>query len=262
MTGVRIAAAVGAVALVALATYRVRTGQNGRAALGLLGATLLTLYAADATAVLPDGDGAVDDAGDALGGWTYPFMGAMAFLETSIPPVTLVFPGEWAVMLGGAMAGEGHIGIVPLIALVWVCSAAGDSATFALGRRLGRPFLLARGRRLGVTEPRLAKLDAWLERYGPPAVCLGRLVPLVRPFGPLVAGASRFPYRRFLAWNVAGTLLFSLVFCGLGYLFYRSYDEVAAALSRSAFAFVALVAAGVTAYVVLHRRRAHGGVAP
>lgn len=262
MTAARIAAVLGAVALVALATYRARTGNNGRAALGLLGATLLTLYAADATAALPDGDGAVDDAGDALGGWTYPFMGAMAFLETSIPPVTLVFPGEWAVMLGGAMAGEGHIEIVPLIALVWACSAAGDSATFALGRRLGRPFLLARGRRLGVTESRLAKLDAWLERYGPPAVCLGRLVPLVRPFGPLVAGASRFPYRRFLAWNVAGTLLFSLVFCGLGYLFYRSYDEVAAALSRSAFAFVALVAAGVTAYVVLHRRRAHGGVAP
>ena len=253
---------MGAVGLVALATYRIRAGHNGRAALGLLAATLLTLYAADATAVLPGGDGAVDDAGDALGAWTYPFMGAMAFLETSIPPVTLVFPGEWTVMLGGAMAGEGHIQIVPLIALVWACSAAGDSVTFALGRRLGRPFLLTRGRRLGVTEPRLAKLDAWLERYGPPAVCLGRLVPLVRPFGPLVAGASRFPYRRFLVWNVAGTLLFSLVFCGLGYLFYRSYDEVAAGLSRSAFAFVALVAAGITGYVVLRRRQARAEVAP
>jgi membrane protein DedA with SNARE-associated domain len=255
MSATRIAAACAAIALVALATHRIRTGRGGRAALGLLAATLLILYAADATAALPDGEGAVEDAGDALGAWTYPFMGAMAFLETSIPPVTLVFPGEWAVMLGGAMAGEGQIAIVPLIALVWVCSAAGDSVTFGLGRRLGRPFLLARGGRIGVTEPRLAKLDAWLDRYGSTAVCLGRLVPLARPFGPLVAGASRFPYRRFLPWSLAGTLLFSLVFCGLGYVFYRSYDDVAASLSRSAFAFVLLIGAAVSAYVVLQRRR-------
>ena len=255
MSAARIAAAAGALVLVLLATHRIRTGRSGRAALGLLAALLLTLYAADATAALPDGEGAVEDAGDSLGPWTYPFMGAMAFLETSIPPVTLVFPGEWAVMLGGAMAGEGQIGIVPLIALVWACSAAGDSVTFGLGRRLGRPFLLARGGRIGVTEPRLAKLDAWLDRYGSAGVCLGRLVPLARPFGPLVAGASRFPYRRFVAWNLLGTLLFSLVFCGLGYLFYRSYDDVAAALSRSAFAFVLLIGAGVASYVVLQRRR-------
>jgi len=195
-------------------------------------------------------------------------MGAMAFLETSIPPVTLVFPGEWAVMLGGAMAGEGQIGIVPLIALVWACSAAGDSVTFGLGRRLGRPFLLARGGRIGVTEPRLAKLDAWLDRYGSAAVCLGRLVPLARPFGPLVAGASRFPYRRFVAWDLLGTLLFSLVFCGLGYVFYRSYDDVAATVSRSAFAVLLLIGAVATAYVLVRRRRqrtaisAPGEVAP
>ena len=255
MSAARIAAAVGAIALVALATHRIRTGRNGRAALGLLAATLLTLYAADATSALPDGEGAVDDAGDTLGAWTYPFMGVMAFLETSIPPVTLVFPGEWAVMLGGAIAGDGHIDIAPLIALVWVCSAAGDSVTFALGRRLGRPFLLERGGRIGVTERRLAKLDAWLDRYGPPAVCLGRLVPLARPFGPLVTGASHFPYRRFVAWNLLGTLLFSLVFCGLGYIFYRSYDDVAATLSRSGFAFLLLIAAGATIYVLLRRRR-------
>ena len=255
MSAARIAAGAGALALTLLAAHRLRTGRNGRAALGLLAAGLLTLYAADATTALPEGEGAVEDAGDALGAWTYPFMGAMAFLETSIPPVTLVFPGEWAVMLGGAMAGEGQIRIVPLIVLVWACSAAGDSVTFALGRRLGRPFLLSRGRRIGVTEPRLAKLDAWLDRYGPPAVCLGRLVPLARPFGPLVAGASSFPYRRFLAWNLAGTLLFSLLFCGLGYAFYRSYDDVAAALSRSAFVFELLIGAGAAAYVVLHRGR-------
>jgi len=262
VSAARLAAAAGAAAFLCLAAYRIRTGHTGRAALGIFAAALLALYAADATAALPDGEDAVKDAGDALGGWTYPFMAGMAFLETSIPPVTLVFPGEWAILLGGAMAGEGQIHIVALIALVWACSVAGDSVTFALGRRLGRPFLLAKGARLGVTEPRLAKLDAWLERYGPAAVCFGRLLPLARPFGPLVAGASSLPYRRFAIWNVLGTLLFSLLFCGLGYAFYRSYDEVAATLSRSAFAVVAVIAAGAGVYVLARRRRRRAGTLP
>ena len=255
MTTPRIAAAAGAGALVCLAVYRLRTGRRGRAALGLLGASLLALYAADATASLPDGEGAVQEAGDALGAWTYPFMAAMAFFETSIPPVTLIFPGEWAVMLGGAMAGEGQIDIVILIALVWACSAAGDSAVFALGRRLGRPFMIERGTMLGVTEARLARLDGWLDRYGSAAVCFGRLLPLARPFGPFVAGASTFRYGRFLAWDLVGTLLFALLFCGLGYAFYRSYAQVAETLSRSAFGALALIAAAGGAYLLVRRHR-------
>jgi membrane protein DedA with SNARE-associated domain len=95
------------------------------------------------------------------------------------------------------------------------------------------------------------------------AVCFGRLIPLARPFGPFIAGASHFSYRRFLPWNLLGTLLFTLLFCGLGYAFYRSYDEVAAALGRGALGvLLAIVAAGVAVYVVRQRRRAAREAAP
>jgi membrane protein DedA with SNARE-associated domain len=256
VTAARIVAAVGAAALVCLAAYRVRSGRPGRAALGLLLAALLALYASDQTAALPDGEDAVARAGDALGDWTYPFMAAMAFLETSIPPVTLVVPGEWAVMLGGAMAGEGQVEILVLIPLVWAFSAAGDSAAFVLGRRLGRPFVLRHGAPLGMTEARLTRLDGWLDRHGAAAVCLGRLIPLARPLGPFVTGASHYPYRRFAAWNALGTLLFTLLFCGSGYVFYRSYDEVAQVLSRAAFVAAAVIVAAGGAYLLVRRRRA------
>jgi membrane protein DedA with SNARE-associated domain len=255
VSATRIAAAACSLILICLAVYRLRSGRPGRAALGLMLAALLALYASDQTAALPDGEQAVAEAGDALGDWTYPFMAAMAFLETSIPPVTLVVPGEWAVMLGGAMAGEGQVEILVLLPLVWVFSAAGDSAAFVLGRRLGRPFVLKHGAPVGMTEKRLARLDDWLDRHGSAAICLGRLIPLARPLGPFVAGASHFPYRRFAAWNAVGTLLFTLLFCGSGYLFYRSYDEVARMVSRGAFVVAALIVAAGGAYLLLRRRR-------
>jgi membrane protein DedA with SNARE-associated domain len=206
--------------------------------------------------VLPAGDQAVEDAADALGAWTYPFVAVMAFLETSIPPVTVVFPGEFAVLLGGAIAGEGKIAILPLIPLVWLCSAAGDSVTFALGRRLGRPFLERRGPAFGLSVARLEKLDRWMDHYGAPAVCFGRMLPLARPFGPFIAGASRFAYARFLPWNLLGTLLFSLAFCLLGYAFYESYDELASTIGRVAFVALFVVIAVVLVVRALRRRRA------
>ena len=97
-------------------------------------------------------------------------------------------------------------------------------------------------------------MDRWFDRYGPLAACFGRLLPLARPFGPFLAGASKLEYRRFLPWNVLGCLLFSVVFVGLGYAFYSSYDQVAQTVGRlGLLALVLLVA--VAMFVRDLRRR-------
>lgn len=249
-------ASVAAVAFLVLATWRVRQGRPARAALGFSLAVLLAAYASGALPDLPDGQNAVEDAGDALGAWAYPFAALMAFLETSIPPITLVFPGEWALLFLGVLAGRGDMDIVPLVAIAWVFSALGDSVCFFEGRRFGRSFLLRYGGPIGLSEARLARVDAFYDRYGAATVALGRLLPLARPFGPFVAGASRFAYRRFLLWNVLGTLLFSLAFCLAGYASYRSYDEVAEAIGKIGFAaLIVVVLAALGVWRVRRRRR-------
>lgn len=250
----RIAAACGAVLLVGISIWRLRQGRRRRALLALAGAVLLVVFAGGGGIGLPDGERAVDRAADALDGWIYPFAIAMAFFETSIPPVTLVYPGEWGLMLCGAIAGAGRADIVPLLAIAWLFSVLGDSATFALGRRLGRPFLFRSGRRVGLTEERLERVDGWFDRYGPLAACFGRLLPLARPFGPFLAGASRLEYRRFLPWNVAGCLLFALVFVGLGYAFYNSYDRVAETAGQVGLLALVVVVAAVMLVRDLRRR--------
>jgi uncharacterized protein (TIGR03382 family) len=251
-------AAVTAVGFLVLAILRVRQGRPRRAALGLTLSLLLAAYASGALPDLPNGRHAVEDAGDALGAWTYPFAAAMAFLETSIPPITLVFPGEWALLFCGVLAGEGQIDIVPLVLIAFVFSALGDSATFLLGRRFGRRFLLRYGAPIGLNEARLGKVDGFFDRYGSATVALGRLLPLARPFGPFVAGASHFPYRRFLVWNVLGCALFAVVFCGAGYAFYRSYDDVVRAVGGIGAAVLAAVVAAAVGYWLFRRRRTRG----
>ena len=217
-------------------------------AAGIAIAALLALYATGVVTEVPNPQSAIEDSGDALGAWAYLVVGAMAFFETSAPPLTVVFPGEWGVAYGGLLAREGAIDLVPLIVVVWAASLLGDSWAFLLGRRLGRSYLVASGAKVGVTHDRLVALDAFFARWGPATVAVGRLVPVVRPFVALTAGASDWPYRRFLPWNVLGTGTFAIAFCLLGYVAYATAERVIQAgsdplvLGAGAFLVAALVA--------------------
>ena len=50
----------------------------------------------------------LEDVSNTLGAWTYLLVGGFAFLETGAG-VGLVVPGETAMLLGGAVAGQGAI---------------------------------------------------------------------------------------------------------------------------------------------------------
>ena len=125
---------------------------------------------------LPDLEHALTELSETLGSWTYLLVGGLAFLETGAF-VGLVAPGETAIVLGGVVAAHGEIDLAVVLAVAWVAAALGDIASFALGARLGRRFLLRRGPRFGVTEraagPRRALLRA-PRREGDPGRALRR----------------------------------------------------------------------------------------
>ena len=183
---------------VALATYRAHQRRPLRAAISLTVAACSLLYAAEVITGVPDPQGQIERSGDALGGWAYLVVAGMAFFETGAPPFTVVFPGEWGVAFGGLLARRGEIELVPLVLVVWAASLLGDSWSFYLGRRFGRAYLMRHGTRVGVTHERLEALDGFFARWGAATVAVGRLVPFARPLVPLLAGASGWPYRRFL----------------------------------------------------------------
>ncbi len=95
----------------------------------------------------------LDDFANLLGAWTYLVVGALAFLETGAF-VGLLVPGETALLVGGAVAGQGVINVYLLIAIAWVMAFLGDSTSFYLGHRLGRDFIIKHGDRVAITEER------------------------------------------------------------------------------------------------------------
>jgi len=202
---------------------------------------------------LPNFQNVLEDAGRGLGRWTYLVVGALAFAETGAF-LGFIAPGETAVIVGGLVAGQHHISLVVLIAIVWLCCVGGDVTSFTLGRRYGRQWLLRHGERLKITEERLAHVEGYYERHGGVTIILGRFVGFVRPLLPFTAGASRMPLRRFLPYDVLAAGLWATTFCVLGYVFWRSIDRLTTYVSRGLFGFATLVAL-VAAVVGLIRLR-------
>ena len=158
--------------------------------------------------VLPNIDlqQALEDISRELGDWTYVLVGLAAFLETGAF-VGLVLPGETAVILGGAVAGQGETSIVLTIGVVWACAMAGDSVSFLLGRRLGRDFLLRHGPKVRITRERFARVESYFSRHGGKTIVIGRFIGLVRALAPFVAGSSGMRYAYYLPFSVLGRAL-------------------------------------------------------
>jgi undecaprenyl-diphosphatase len=245
-----IAAAVAAVALVAFLVWRRRKLSNEHLLIGALIVIALAVYASGVLSKLPDPKEIIEDVANALGAWTYALVGVMAFLETGAF-VGLIAPGETVIIAGGVIAGQGEIQLIPLIGIVWLAAVLGDSASFMIGRRLGRDFLERHGPKVGITESRLAHVEEYFDRHGGKTILIGRFIGLVRAIAPFVAGSSGLEYRRFIPYSLVGAGIWATIFSVLGYIFWQSFDQVVSIAGHAVLAFgvtVAVIAGIVAAY--------------
>jgi membrane protein DedA with SNARE-associated domain/membrane-associated phospholipid phosphatase len=239
-----VAAAVLAVAI-AVFVIRRRARLSGELkVIAGIAVAVLVVFASGVLSGLPSFESIIKDVADALGVWTYALVGAMAFLETGAF-IGFIAPGEFTVILGGVIAGEGTIDIIPLIGIVWICAISGDSVSFLIGHKVGRRFLLKYGPMVRITEERFHQVEDYFDRHGGKTIVIGRFLGFVRPLAPFIAGSSRMPYRRFLPYSVVGTGLWGTTFCLLGYIFWRSFDKVSKIAGQATLALGVIAAIGV-----------------
>jgi membrane protein DedA with SNARE-associated domain len=177
----------------------------------------------------------------------------LAFAESGLGLGTLL-PGEAVVVVLGASAAE-PVRFAVMLAVVALGVSAGDHVGYGIGRRygvrLGRTRVV---RRLG--ERHWDRAMAASHRHGATVVFLTRLVPVVRTLAPAAAGASRVPYVRFLPASLAGALLWSAWYVGLGAFAGASVARLERLFDAAGWALVAAGVAVAVAVVVVRRRRA------
>jgi len=174
----------------------------------------------------------------------------LVFAEAAVF-VGFVLPGETAVILGGVLASTNRLSLTALLVVVVAAAILGDSVGYEVGRHAG-PRVLA-SRPLRRHAARLDGARELLRRRGGAAVLLARFTAFLRAVMPAMAGLSRMPYPRFLAWNAAGGLVWGVGVTLLGFSAGASYTKVEQALGRGSAVVLAVLV--VVALVLWHRRR-------
>ncbi len=150
------------------------------------------------------------------GAWIYAILFLIVFCETGLV-VTPFLPGDSLLFAVGALAAGGRLDLFLAMGLVFVAAVLGDTVNYSIGKYAGKQ-LIARFPKL-IKQKHLDQTHAFFERYGGKTIVIARFVPIVRTLAPFVAGIGAMTYRRFMAYNFGGAVLWVGLITPAGYLF-------------------------------------------
>ena len=185
-------------------------------------------------------------------GWAY----AVVFLFSLFDAVLPIVPSETAVITAGVVAFEGSLNLVVVIAAAAGGAFAGDNCAYWLGHRFGadvkdRFFHGEKSKR------RFDWAEQQLNTRGGELIAVARFIPGGRTAVTLTAGTLRFPWTRFVIYDVIAAVVWALYASLLGYFGGKAFEHAPWKGLLLAFG-VAFAVGGITELVrwVLRRRKA------
>ncbi|MEA9986523.1 phosphatidylglycerol lysyltransferase domain-containing protein [Subtercola sp. RTI3] len=165
----------------------------------------------------------------------------------AVESIGIPLPGETVLIAATLLSIDGHVSPWFVATSAVIGAVLGDSIGYLIGRRFGVRLLTVGARRFPKQfgAEQIHRAIGGMNRWGAWAVVGGRFVAFLRILvGPL-AGTLRMPYRRFLAANATGAVLWAGAVTTIVY----SLGRAAVAIIHQ-FSWIALVAVAVAIVVV------------
>jgi membrane protein DedA with SNARE-associated domain len=169
-------------------------------------------------------------------------LAAGAFSSQSVVLFGKTLDSGWPAYLAVALAGT--IGYTLGAILGW-----------AIGFYGGRPYVERHGRWLHLDAEKLARAEAWFERYGDWAVLIGRVTPVIRSFVAIPAGIARMNLGRYVIFTAIGSAIWCFALAGIGWALGSSWESFHSDFRFVDYAIAALVVAGVVWLLVRRRNK-------
>ena len=187
------------------------------------------------------------------------------FLLMMAESACIPVPSEVIMLFGGALAAGAVPGAHPSLAGIVLAGVLGNVAgsylAWAVGWYAGLPAVRRWGGKVGIRDHEIDRATRWFDRYGPVAVMVGRVVPVVRTFISLPAGFAKMPALPFGLYTTIGCIPWTAALGIAGYALGANWQQVANDFHGPTYVIVGLIAVALVAAVLLHfrhRRRDRG----
>ena len=152
---------------------------------------------------------------------------ALMALENIFPPI----PSELIMPFAGFVAARGDLSVVGVLIAGTAGSVAGALPWYYAGKVYGKErlekFADKHARWLTVTHGDIEHAMAAFEKHGRKVVLFGRLIPAIRTLISVPAGLARMPMGQFLLYSTVGSLVWTGILAGAGYMLESQYEKVA-----------------------------------
>ena len=131
------------------------------------------------------------------------------FAETGLM-IGFFLPGDSLVFVAGLICGTEpqlmHITIYTLVVLLSVAAISGNLTGYYFGRKVGAGLFI-RNDNLIFKKKYIEITRSFYERHGGKSLILGRFLPVIRTFAPILAGVIKMEFKKFFLYSVAGGIL-------------------------------------------------------
>jgi membrane protein DedA with SNARE-associated domain len=175
------------------------------------------------------------------------------FLLMTLESACIPIPSEAIMLFAGFNVSEGNLTLFGIVAAGVLGNLAGSLIAYAAGY-YGRLELLDRKRLIHVNRRHLEWADRWFQRHGSATVFFARMLPIIRTFISLPAGAARMPIGRFVAFTIAGCIPWVLLLALIGREVGDRWDQWQDKLHYLDYLVIAAALVAIV-YLIVRRRR-------
>ena len=142
-------------------------------------------------------------------------LGGFLFAEVGLF-LGFFLPGDTLVIAAGVYAKQGKLSIASVLLVSAIAAIAGDSLGYYIGRKLG-PSVFTKKDSILFRPDHISQANRFFEKYGAKTLLVSHFIAIVRSFVPLLAGVGDMPYKKFLAYNITGDIIWAVTVGLLGY---------------------------------------------
>lgn len=189
---------------------------------------------------------------DVIGKLGYFGVALLMLAENLFPPL----PSELIMPFAGFLAAKGELHPVLVVAAGALGSLLGALPWYFAGRKVGaerlRRLAGQHGRWIALTPDEIDRGKDLFEKHGPLVLVFGRLVPALRTVVALPAGLAGMRLLPFMLWSLLGSLIWTAILTGAGYLLESQYERIGKWLNPISTAVFAIIVVWYVVRVIRH----------
>ena len=173
-----------------------------------------------------------------------PLLLFVVFAETGLL-IGFFLPGDSLIFISGLLCATSpelmNVDIFSLILLLSVAAILGNIVGYYFGKKVGKS-LFKREDSLFFKRKHLTTTRNFYEKHGGKTLVLGRFLPIIRTFAPILAGVIEVDFKKFMIYNVTGALLWIPSFSGIGYFLGKEFPHIKDYLGYIVIALIVITA--------------------